>query len=73
MVFEPRNAGPELMTPKKRQMPKPKAVIRKDFAQGSTIRSTELAQLYTELVRLRQAVRQAELLARRAKVGFNLH
>jgi hypothetical protein len=44
------------MGAKKRPTPKSKLVIRKHSAQRLTIK-------YAELVRLRQAVRQAELLA----------
>ena len=61
------------MRTKKRPIPKPKTVMCKFSAQLPKIRGTELAHLYTELLRLRQAVHQAELSARRAKVGFDLH
>jgi len=46
------------MTTKKRLMEKPKTLIRKYSAQHLTLR-------YSELLRLRQAVRQAESLAGR--------
>jgi hypothetical protein len=61
------------MTPKKRLLAKPKIPIREHCAQSLAIRSAELARLYAELLRLRRAVRQAELLARRTKGGFDLH
>jgi hypothetical protein len=50
------------MRVKKRPTPKLKMVIRKYSAQRLTIQ-------YEELVRLRQAVRQAELLAKVSKSG----
>jgi hypothetical protein len=60
------------MTAKKRPIPKPKTVIHKYSAQRLTIRSAKLLRLYAELLRLRQAVRQAESQTRRAKVDFDL-
>jgi hypothetical protein len=50
------------MTTKKRSKSKPKPVIIKYSEQ-------RLAIGYTELLRLRQAVRQAELLAKLSKLG----
>jgi hypothetical protein len=60
------------MSAKKRPLPKPKAVIRTDSSQTPTIGTAELVSLYAEVRRLRQAVRQAESLARRTKIGFVL-
>jgi hypothetical protein len=51
--------------------PGSKLVIRKFSAQRLTIRGAKLIHLYTELLRLRQAVRQAELLAKVPKSGSN--
>jgi hypothetical protein len=53
------------MTAKERGITKSKTANRKYSAQRLTIR-------YGELLRLRRAVRQAELQAGRAKVGINL-
>jgi hypothetical protein len=53
-----------MMRAKKRATPKSKIVIRKYAAQRLTMQ-------YAELVRLRQAVRQAELLAGGSKSGSN--
>jgi hypothetical protein len=52
------------MRAKKHPKPKSKMVIRKFSAQRLTIQ-------YAELLRLRQAVRQAELLAMVSKSGSN--
>ena len=52
------------MRVKKRPTPKSKIVVRKYSAQRLTMQ-------YAELVRLRQAVRQAELLAKVTKSGSN--
>ena len=53
------------MAVKKRSIKKPKTVIREHSAQRLAVR-------YEELLRLRQAVRQAESQTRRAKVDFDL-
>ena len=52
------------MRVKKRPTPKSKIVVRKYSAQRLTMQ-------YAELVRLRQAVHQAELLAKVTKSGSN--
>ena len=57
------------MTAKKRPMRKPKTAIRNYSALRPAIGNAELARLHAEVVRLRQAVHQAELLAAVSKSG----